>query len=357
MQRAACSPVCRRRRYLDLLTRAFKLAEESGDKQQQASLLNKFGYLPASVGMGDFESTEKDYVQGLALAREIGSSRTEEIILSNLGLMFTVQGDYRRAHEVLNDCIALGQAHPTYWRHLISHHYLGALWMQMGDLDAAYAELEHASEQLSALGNRHFEVKARCDLGLLHYLMGDYDSARQELAHVLTLIEGHGDKRFEALVSTRLGYALEACGDRILAGQMYERGKALHEEMGQKYYAMNALAGLARLAEHRDDAGTAFTSAQTVWETLEGKEMDVTTETALTLRTCYSIFGRQNDSRANDILATACNQLNRRAATIDDPAQRRAFLAACRSPFLSGCGGGDRRDRHGLSGCCTSPGK
>jgi DNA-binding SARP family transcriptional activator/tetratricopeptide (TPR) repeat protein len=310
---------------LDLLTQAYRLAETSGDKQKKAALLNKFGYLTASAGMGDFESIENDYEHGLALAREIGSSRTEEVILSNLGVMLTIKGDYRRARDVLADCIAMGEAHPTYWRHLVSRHYLGAMWMQMGDLDAAYAELEHASEQLSALGNRHFEVKVRCDLGLLHYLLGDYDSARQELSHVLTLIEDHGDKRFEALVSTRLGYALEACGDRRLAGKMYRRGKALHEQMGQIHYAMNALAGLARLAERREDGLTAFAHAQTVCETLKGKEMDATTETACTLRTCYTVFRDQNDARAREVLEVACNQLNRRAATIDDPEQVARF--------------------------------
>ncbi len=161
------------------------------------------------------------------------------------------------------------------------------------------------------------------------------------------MIGEHGDKRFEALVSTRLGYALEACGDRILAKKMYERGKALHEQMGQVYYAMNAIAGLARLAKGMDDAVTAFAHAQTVWETLEGKETDATTETALALRTCYSIFGHQNDGRANDVLATACNQLNRRAATIDNPdqvarfwqlADHRFFRDAARAADATGTG-------------------
>ena len=55
------------------------------------------------------------------------------------------------------------------------------------------------------------------------------------------------------------------------------------------------------------------------------KEMDATTETACTLRTCYTIFSDQNDARAREVLEVACNQLNRRAATIDDPEQVARF--------------------------------
>ncbi len=156
----------------DLITRAYELAEANGNKEKMAVLLNKFGYLTASSGMGRFESIEQDYMRGLALAREIGSNHIEEIILSNLGVALTNKGDYHRALETLNDCIELGHAHPTYGRHLISRHYLGAMWMQMGDLDGAYTELEHASEQLSALGNRHFEVKSRLRSGIASLLDG-----------------------------------------------------------------------------------------------------------------------------------------------------------------------------------------
>ena len=82
------------------------------------------------------------------------------------------------------------------------------------------------------LGNRHFEVKARCDLGLLYHLAGEHRLAQEELTHVLALIEGHGDLRFEALVSTRLGYALEASHQLDDARRMYERGCTLHRADG-----------------------------------------------------------------------------------------------------------------------------
>ena len=310
---------------LEILNRTYRLAEENGDLQKMSALFNKFGYLRIATGMGDFDAAENDYQRGLALSREIGNLSTEEMLLSNLGVCFTNKGDYRQALETLKSCLAMGESYPTYWRYLVSRHHLGALFMQMGRLDDARAELTYASDQLSAQGNRHFEVKARCDLGLLYHLAGEDERAADELTHVLTLIEGHGDLRFEALVSTRLGYALEATGQLDDAGQMYAHGYDLHRQMAQDYYALNALAGSARVANQQDDTVTALTYAKTIWETIADRETDATVETARTLRTCYTIFRQQNDPRWQNVLDAACTQLQRRVDTIDSPAHVTRF--------------------------------
>ena len=84
-------------------------------------------------------------------------------------------------------------------------------------------------------------------LGLQHHLAGDDQQAEKELGKVLHLTEGYGDLRLEAIVRTRLGYVLEETGRLNAAEKLYARGHDLHNEMGQRYYAMNALAGCAPL--------------------------------------------------------------------------------------------------------------
>jgi tetratricopeptide (TPR) repeat protein len=303
----------------DLLTRAFAMAEATGNKQQLANLYHKFAYWWLVLGMGHFDRIEGNYRRGLALAREIGDRGREEMILSHLGLLFTGQGDYRRALDAIDASLSIGQGDPPYWHYWVVRHYRGAVMMQVGCLDSARTELSNASEQLRQLGHRHVEVRARSDLGLLYHLAGEHQQAQAELAHVLSLIEGHGDLRFEAQVSTRLGYVLAASGQADRARRMYEHGYTLHREMGQHYYALNALAGLARLAELQGDEITAFAHGRTIWETIAGKPTDATIETARTLRTCYSIFRQHGDPQAAEILRTASAQLHRRAGTIAEP--------------------------------------
>ena len=88
--------------------------------------------------------------------------------------------------------------------------------------------------------------------------------------------------------------------------------------MEQHYYAMNALAGLARVARQQGDEELSYQRALTVWETMRGQPVDATMETTLTYRTCHEIFVDHQDLRAPIILETAMNQLQARAATIDE---------------------------------------
>jgi hypothetical protein len=88
--------------------------------------------------------------------------------------------------------------------------------------------------------------------------------------------------------------------------------------MGQVYYALNAQAGLARLANRQGDPGSALECARTIWSALAGKSTEATVETALTLRTCYEIFSEHQDPLAAEVLSTACSQLRQRASTIDE---------------------------------------
>jgi tetratricopeptide (TPR) repeat protein len=303
---------------LALNQRAYDIAQAAGDKRRMSSVANKLGYGRLAHGMGDFDRIEQEFRHGLLLSREIGARADEESIFANLCVLFTAKGEYRQALEAYHTSIEVGQARRL-WRYWIARHYLGALRMQMGDLAAARAELTQASEQLRRLGSRHFEVKARCDLGLLYHLAGEHGLARAELTQVLDLIQGYGDLRFEALVSTRLGYALEASQTPHDAQPLYARGQWLHEQMGQYYYALNARAGLARLAAQQGNDTAALEHVRTIWETLRGRSTDATVETARTLRTCYTLFRRHDDPRATEILNTAHVQLRRRAATIDDP--------------------------------------
>ena len=134
---------------LELLTRSAAIAEARGDKRKMAMIYNKYGYLRAAAGLAEFDLIEADYQRGLALTREIGHLRTEEIILSNLGVCFTQKGDYRRAREYFEACLSVGELNPDYWRTFVARHHLGAMHMQMGQLTRACvgAESERCAQR------------------------------------------------------------------------------------------------------------------------------------------------------------------------------------------------------------------
>ncbi|HRW09104.1 MAG TPA: BTAD domain-containing putative transcriptional regulator [Caldilineaceae bacterium] len=301
------------------LSQAFAIAQRLDNKRLMTELYSKFGYWRVTLGMGGFDEAEQNYRRSLELGKAIGEHLRQDIAMSNLVVLFTNKGDYRQAINTFDTASQIISTDPRYWRYCVTRFYFAATMMQIGCLDRARLELSQASEQLRLLGHRHFEVKARAELGLLYHLAGENQQAAEELHQVLALIANHGDLRFEAFVRTRLGYALEASGQLDAACQQYAQGRTLHDQMSQHYYAMNALAGSARVAMRQGDSAIALALAQTVWQTIGGQETDATVETARTLRTCYEIFQQQGEPQAVEVLDTAVAQLRRRAASIDDP--------------------------------------
>lgn len=308
------------------LQRGLAIAEAAGDKFELANIYEKFAYGRIETAVGQWTETEQDLQQALQYARECGELREETIVLDTLGRFYIKNGDYRSAAQALaaSEKIEREQRH-YWWRNWVTAHYVGALKMEIGDLDRARTLLAEASEQLGRVGHLVYEVHARCDLGFAHHLGGDDKQALSVLRAARTMTEGLGGLRFDALVQTRIGYLLEASGRSDEAYALYEQSRELQARMGQHYLATNALAGLARIERQHGQHDIALDYAATIWHTIGGQDVDATIETARTLRTCYTIFDAHNDPRADAVAAMAMNQLRRRASSIDEPADVERF--------------------------------
>ncbi len=296
------------------------IADAFGDKFELANIYEKSAYARIETAVGHWTETEQELQQALQYARECGDLRQETLVLDTLGRFYIKAGDYRSAAQVLaaSEKIEREQQH-YWWRNWVTAHYVGAMKMEIGDLDSALPILAEASEQLGRVGHLVYEVRARCDLGFVHHLGGDDRQALSLLDDALAMMEGLGELRFDALVNTRIGYILEAGGRSNEAYVLYGWSRELQVRMGQHYLATNALAGIARIERQRGQHDVALDHAATIWNTIGGQEADATIETARTLGTCYTIFDAHSDPRAAAVLAMAWQQLQRRVSTIDDP--------------------------------------
>ncbi len=309
----------------DLLTRVFDIAVATDNKDLMVDSLGKLGYWRISVGLGDFDLAEQDLRRAIRLGGEIGKAPEIVLRFGNLGWLFANKGDYRQALTALDFSQSAAQEGATYFVHWVNVGRRGNAWMEMGCFETAGVLFHEAIEMLNHHGSRAYEAQARCDLGWLHLLTNRPREAKSLLSTVLDFAEEIGNLRLKALACTRLGYVLESTGRLGEAFEKYDAGCDLHHRMEQHYYAMNARAGLARIAASQGDNDTALDHVAIIWKTIGGKEMDATIETARTLRTCYTIFHAHGDPRADEVLAMALEQLHRRVSSIDDPAHVEHF--------------------------------
>jgi hypothetical protein len=95
--------------------------------------------------------------------------------------------------------------------------------------------------------------------------------------------------------------------------------------MEQFNRSLNPLAGLARIAVDRGETAQAIQIAEQIWTHLQSHTLDRTIEGCRVYLTCYRILKAADDPRADWVLQTVWDQLQRRAATLDDPEWRRRF--------------------------------
>ncbi len=300
------------------LHQALALADESDNRLTVASLHNKFGFQANVQGMGEWDAAEKHFRHGLAIAQETNDRVLERLILAKLGVLYINMGDYRRAIHHLNAADAVGTGDRQVLRARYAQNYLARAYLYQGRLDGAYRILTPAVAQLQASRHLHGEVRARSNLGYLLHLQGNHEEARRMLRSILELARQYGDTREEALASVRLGYVEETGRRWEEAARAYKDGYECHSAVEQRYHAMNGLAGLAAVADHRGDRTLAHEQAGQVWETLQGQQVDATLETTRTYRICHEIFVDHADPRATEVFETGWQQLKARARTIDE---------------------------------------
>ena len=91
-----------------LLDESLTLAREAGDAFRIAHILNTFGDLARCEQ--NYAEAQANYENGVALLRELGASRDLASLLKNLGHTCLHLGDFKRAHALFSESLAVYQA-------------------------------------------------------------------------------------------------------------------------------------------------------------------------------------------------------------------------------------------------------
>jgi tetratricopeptide (TPR) repeat protein len=95
------------------LRQASVLAEQLGDRRNQATLLNNWGVWMSESG--ELEKAHQLYTQSLAIWREVSEPIGEAVCLNNLGDLMMQQGDYESARAFLLQSIEGTQRYRIWW--------------------------------------------------------------------------------------------------------------------------------------------------------------------------------------------------------------------------------------------------
>jgi len=264
--------------------------------------------------------------QMLPLLSQSGDQLSKAAALGNLGILASDQGDYSEAKAHYERALLIHQefGHPQ--GRSTGFVNLGELCLSLGVYAEAKAHLLQALTINREMGAKQREALVLAYLGLLSHYQGEDETARECSQQALKLAQEVGDRPRQGMAWMMLGHALLGLERLEEAAEAYRESVALRHELGQPNLATEPLAGLARVALAQGDPMQAQAHVEEILSHLETGTLDGATAPFQIYLTCYRVLKASQDLRTQEILATAYDLLQERAARITDEEMRRSFL-------------------------------
>jgi predicted ATPase/class 3 adenylate cyclase len=306
------------------LERALAFAQAYGLRDAEARSLGMLGNVAWS--QGDYAAARASYEQALPLYPEIGDRRGESTMLNNIGIAADAMSDYAGARASYEQALHLSREIGFRRGESFALSSLGSLADALGDYAAARTSYEQCLQLYRAIGDRPGESEVLQYLGLLWHHLGDDMAARNYSEQALLIAQEVGARDQQARALIPLGGALLGLRRPAAAAAAYQQALRLRRELGQHNLAMEALAGLARVALVGDELAQAGAHVAEILGYLATNTLDGTDEPFRVHMTCYEVLHASHDPRAEMLLRTIHALLRERAAKISDPELRRSFL-------------------------------
>ncbi len=317
------------------LQRCRAIHERYGNLYGQVRIDNKLGYLSCAQSEGDYGATIQRFKQAVDVAHRIAAAQWEAILISNLGWVHTLEGDYAAAGDWLRHALDLTRANQDALREAIVHGLLGELAFNRADLPAALAHSVTALQMIDRLGSQHWRGRFLPVLGWYYWWDGAPERGQATLVEALDLACTLADRRFEATARVRLAHVQLSAGDVDAAEANYAAAWTLRRDLAMTNLSMEAVAGLAEVAWRRQDLPQTCAHLDAIVTHVTQRRLDQTEEALLALATTHRLLTALDDPRAAAVYRLAHAQIHRRAATLDGPGCDRFWRTPLHSAFAN----------------------
>jgi class 3 adenylate cyclase/tetratricopeptide (TPR) repeat protein len=305
---------------------AVNLNRAVGNRRDESAMLNNLGVV--ALSQSAYEQACAYYEAALQLLRQIGDRHTEAVVLGNLGLVTLFQGQFDSTAHYQEQSMRLRREIADSFGENLARMNLGALALYQGQYAEAERLLRQVWDYYRAAGDTQEEAGALIYLGLLRCWQAEYEAALPLCEQALALARGRGLRSEEAMALNHLGHAAAGLGDWARATAVYREALAIFTDIGQLNYAQESQAGQAAVALGQGDVAAAQRCAEAILAYLAEANLDGAYDPMQVYLVCYETLRAANDSRWREVLQTAANLMQTRAANIADETRREGYLTA-----------------------------
>jgi DNA-binding SARP family transcriptional activator/predicted ATPase/Tfp pilus assembly protein PilF len=304
--------------------RSLRLHQQAADVRGENRTRHLLGIL--ALNRHDYEAVREHLGMALTAAHEMGDRTIEYGAYAVLGQVACYQGRYEEALTYYSHERELAEELNVPWQMGSNASNTGDTLLRLGDYAGALASYERALAIFRQIEALDAESNILSFMGLLACLQGRFADGRSMCEQALVLAQQADARREQAFARLFLAHNLAGLERWVEARQAYSQAQAAWQALGEEIRRVEAQAGVARTAWHLADMTGAAGVVNEILTYLQGHTADGADDPVLIYLTCYDILKQMADERAAGVLADGRAFLQSRAARIQDPVRRQAFL-------------------------------
>ncbi|HKH93833.1 MAG TPA: HD domain-containing phosphohydrolase [Gemmatimonadaceae bacterium] len=233
---------------------AVAAAEQGDDRDALGHALNVLAV--ARWREGDLDEAERLFHEALQRGASTAGPRLQVEVMTNLGSLAKIRGDFREALRCYEAALAHARLHSLLDDILGTLDSIGVANLALHRLDAAEDAFTEALTIANALGGLSIRIQLEVDCASLQIEKGDFTEAKRRCDRAMKLAAHLGDSRANAEAEKVYGIIAREIGDLAAAEAHLERARELANAVNDLELEGDAnreLAGLfARLGRNRE---------------------------------------------------------------------------------------------------------
>jgi len=195
--------------------RAVAMAEQGDDRNAIGHALNVLAAV--RWRQGDLDEAERLFHEALQRGTSTTDPRLQVDVMTNLGSLAKIRGDFREALRCYEEALAHGRMHSLLDNILGTLNNLGIANMALRRLDAAEDAFTEALTIANALGGLSIRIQLEVNCAALQIEKADYVEAKRRCDRAMSLASHLGDSRANAEADKVYGIIARETGDLVQA--------------------------------------------------------------------------------------------------------------------------------------------
>ena len=294
---------------------------------------NRLGELDCRINLAniarivcDHSTARQGYEDAMQIAHALHYRWSEATIQLELSDVVRSQGEYTLALDLLERALTILHELNDRRRSAITHTYLSRLYTTLGDYTQAQSWLDQAWQLADELRVPEIEEHVAFTTAVLAHARQQHTQALQAATQSWQLTQAGGDRFNQAKNLVLIGHAQAGLNQLTAAANAYQQSMQIYHAIAIPPLAVEAQAGLVRIALAQGDLAQVETLTTSIVRVLAEHPRAGLHEPFLIYLTCYQGLTAIQHPQAATVLQAGYDLLQTYADHIADRALRRSFL-------------------------------